>query len=515
MALKKYEQIEIYIHLLFLSIAQCFYFFALDESLIIKSVYTISTFIFYLLLGSVSKKLLNVFIILSFLVTCFVFPTLRTYGHINLNYITAIFYTNPAEALSYIKVLNISIYIFLFLLAIYSFIIIRLRQKVALSKIFQVILLIILLSFSVRIYFKNDSKDKIYRYFYVAPVNKMIKIGYFYNEKLKHNQWVIKESKKPSSWKIIKKPEQLPNRNIVVVIGESLRKDFLHSYGFPIKNTPFIENSNHIQFNNYIAVASYTIESLTRTIALSKDLESYEMNNNMVSLAKQLGYKTYWVSNQGKFGKYNSPVSIIALHSQNNFFLTKYEWSTYLDKEMLPYFYKILEEDKSPKMIVLHMYGSHPALSDRTGGVYDEFIVSKDISFYNKTVKNTDEFLKKVYNALEKTNQGFDMVYFSDHGLKIKNDKKMIHADDMKDIYHVPLLYWSSEMTSSQQINATRTGKDFLHLFCEILGIKTANFKKNYQFISEEENDDKEIQIWGEIPYKALEKNPVQNFLNK
>ncbi len=511
---RKTSQIRAAILLLLLAVAQCFYFLVADELLKTKLAYTISTFIFYVLLGSFSKKWLRIFIIFSFFVACFVFPTLQIYGKIGYNYISAIFYTNISESLSYLNLLDSSIYIPLLLLGVYSFYLVRICSKFQLSNKMKIALLGVLIAIPLlRIFIPYETR--LHQCFYVLPINKVLKISDFYADVVREKEFIAKQSQQKDSWKINSQPEQNPNKNIVVVIGESVRKDFLHSYGFPIANTPFIDSSKHIQFNNYFAVNSHTVGSLLRTICLSNDLLNYEIGNNIISLSKKLGYKTFWISNQGMLGKVNSPVSIIGLQADSSLFLTKDEYSSHSDTEMLPHLYEILKDTHSPKMIVLHMFGSHPSVCDRTGGEYDEFIGSEELSCYNKSIRNTDTFLKNVYEALANSGQDFDLLYFSDHGLKISDKKLLVHAEDVKEVYAVPLLLWSNKITASQNINALRTAKDFLHLFSEIAGVQTENIKWNYQFISEDKNDDNAVEIYNNnriLNYNDLKNNPVRDF---
>ncbi|MBS9768855.1 MAG: hypothetical protein KGV44_15140, partial [Flavobacteriaceae bacterium] len=84
--------------------------------------------------------------------------------------------------------------------------------------------------------------------------------------------------------------------------------------------------------------------------------------------------------------------------------------------------------------------------------------------------------------------------------------------------YDVPLLLWSNKITKPQKIKATRTAKDFLHLFSEILEVKTENIQRNYKFISEDKSDG-EIFIYDWTPqpkkYKNLKSNPVSTVFEK
>ncbi len=404
----------------------------------------------------------------------------------------------------------------LILLGIFTFYIIKSKRiNIQISNKVKWLLLLFLLSFPLKkIVFPRDTKEDISEYFYILPLKK-IALVHLYFEVKKEDEFIKKASKTPPSWNILERKEQAPNKNIVVVIGESVRKDCLHSYGFSVENTPFIDTSNCIQFSNYVATASHTVPSLLRTIALSNDLLSYELSNNIVTLSKAVGYETHWISNQGKIGIYNSPISIIGCYS--DFYHFDYKKDTkptaITDDEMLPLFYKVLEKKNSiKKMIVLHMYGSHPTACDRTAGAYTKFIQSKEISCYDETIRNLDSFLNDVYVALQKTEEDFELVYFSDHGLKIQENKTFVHTEDVKEAYDIPLLIWNSKITAPKKINVNRTAKDFLHLFCEILEVKTENIQRNYTFISDDEYvdtievliDSGDTNIRGKVKYKDV-----------
>ena len=490
------------------------------QRIIRVSPYTISAFIFYLFLRSISRKLFNVFIIFSFIVTCFVFPTLKIYGNIDLDYVNSVFYTNKQEALSYISITPLKVYVLLLLLGFFKFLIVRVKHATIISKKWKILFLIIFLLPPLRKIVKKE--PFVPNYIYVLPAKLPYTFALYYNDVKHQHNFINREIKKVPTWEIISKPDTIAQRNVVVVIGESVRKDFLHSYGFPIENTPFIENSNNIQFNNVISAGGHTIPSLLRTISWADSITNYEMNNNIISLSKKIGYKTFWISNQGLKGVHDSPISVIGETADDFLCLNNqgYREINSFDDEMLPYFFKILE-DKKPKLIVLHMYGSHVSACDRTGGVYDEFIGSEEISCYNKSIKNLDNFLEKVNSALVNTKQGFDMVYFSDHGMKLENNI-LSHGGFYQSNYDIPLILWSDRIKQSQQINAVRRSYDFLQLFSEITGVKTKNIKRNYTFASEDSVKNLKTDIILDDftdaklgNYKDLPKNPLSPLFEK
>ena len=64
--------------------------------------------------------------------------------------------------------------------------------------------------------------------------------------------------------------DRLGNASIVVIIGETLRRDYMHCYGYPLSNTPHLDSilktGDMIRYSNVISPAGNTIESLTKVL---------------------------------------------------------------------------------------------------------------------------------------------------------------------------------------------------------------------------------------------------------
>ena len=91
-----------------------------------------------------------------------------------------------------------------------------------------------------------------------------------------------------------------------------MRRDYTSLYGYPQKTTPFLEQVNGLIFNLYVAAGPNTQPSLQRTLYRSiNDNEETVYTDNIISLAKLAHYKTYWLSNQGKVGEWDTMASRI------------------------------------------------------------------------------------------------------------------------------------------------------------------------------------------------------------
>lgn len=504
--------------LLIYSFCQSIFLLSLNNSMLSKIFQAFLLFILYLLSLQIHKYLFRIFIIFSFLLTLFVYPTLYVYGEPNYNHISSLIYTNMQEAISYIKIIPYKVFLIIFIFSIGTFSFLFIDIKPIKQKYYTLFLVTLLTIFPIKKIIENGIRtEHIHKYFSTQVFKRT---SYFMQEVYRVRQeakYIQQESRKPSSWKIINSNQISLKDNFVIVIGESVRRDFLNSYGFKISNTPFINSSKKLIFDNYISIAPKTIPSLIRTLALSHNIINYQLNNNIINLAHKVGYETFWISNQGILGDKNAPVSVIANYSNHTSFIRK---GTGLenkqDYEMLPIIQKTINQKSSkPKLIIIHMMGSHVFACDRTEGKYDEFILSKEISCYNKSIRNTDSFLSEIYNYLKQTNKSFNLIYFSDHG-QITDGKSVLHNHKVyKESYDVPLIIWGEDILKTKRFHKERISTDFLYLFSELNNIKTKNLDKNYKFVSDEDiknnnviNSNEEI-----ISYESLPSNSINQYL--
>lgn len=244
----------------------------------------------------------------------------------------------------------------------------------------------------------------------------------------------------------------------VLIIGESVSKDYMSLYGYPVKTTPFIDRVNKKYVENYVSAAGYTTLSIPRTIAIG--------NNDIISLAKKSGLKTYWLSNQNVSGFHDSSNTKIALNSNFIYFLNKGkpDDDSHNDHELLKYFYNALNDNSNKdKLIVLHLRGSHYIFNERLSINAKRFsFQDKELSDYLATIYQTDHLIENVYSKLKRENINFSIVYFSDHGL---NRKTLKHGQDTKDNFDIPFVEISSDFTKTHKLDISQSAYNFMSFF--------------------------------------------------
>lgn len=182
-------------------------------------------------------------------------------------------------------------------------------------------------------------------------------------------------------------------------------------------------------FMDYIAASGSTQKSLGLTLNRVVDNKP-QYQDNFVTLANRAGFQTWWFSNQGQIGEYDTAIASIAKRADEAHFLKNGDFEAdknTRDDALLTMTAQVLATERTqPQLIVLHLMGSHPRACDRTQGKYATFVQSKETSCYLYTMTQTDDLLRQLYTQLRHSGDSFSLVYFSDHGLAFKERGKAV-----------------------------------------------------------------------------------------
>ena len=451
-------------------------------------------FCFLCLLKRLSWRAFKYILIVSSLVAACYFPFGRTYVAPNFNSILSLYSSNPGEAGEILRVFPLWYY--LVSLGILGFALLLLKRPVRLFPRWSghhssllTVFLVISLVVPLKVFYTEGTFSLLNASY---PVFRFVKDITLINMTVNAEHQRMQDlATLQDNWHVIAvKPA---HQVYVVVIGESVRRDAMGAFGGQWDNTPFVSHVNGVLFQNYLSAASSTQQSLGLTLTLVGKDEQPQYQNNIVTLAKRAGFHTYWFSNQGQLGNYDTAIASIAKRADNVHFLKNGNFFSQdtQDMDLLKFTNDALSENsEAPKLIVYHLMGSHPKACERTHHQYATFVNNEEVSCYLHSITQTDSFLASLHQQLQNSGKDFSMIYFSDHGLAFNErgsqSEYLSHNDQYQQNYQVPMFITSSGDTHQRVIKTVRSANDFMSLFAEWSGIRSREVVPKYHFISEQ-----------------------------
>ena len=262
----------------------------------------------------------------------------------------------------------------------------------------------------------------------------------------------------------------------VLVIGESETRDHMHAYGYKKENTPWLsaamQKENAVLFKNAYSNHTHTVPVITYALTGKNQYNSILLSKaySIIEVAKAAGYKTFWISNQIKFGAWDIPTAAIAGTSDYEIWLNgntgKTNETQFYDEEIAKRIDEIKLESDENIFLVCHLMGCHGSYADRYPEKFELFKdggSSEKVSQYDNSVCYNDYVLGKLYEAASKQKNFKAMVYFSYHGEEPDEDKSHDASKFTWQMARIPFAMFFSEsfMASSNNVYQTlRKNKD-------------------------------------------------------
>lgn len=326
----------------------------------------------------------------------------------------------------------------------------------------------------------------------------------------------------------VKLTENFDKINVLLIMGESLRRDYMHCYGYPVKNTPHLDslvNSDElILFSNVVAPAPYTVGSIVENLTfhqLSDDKPWYEYPTLFRALAKG-GYYTYWLSNQEKQGAYIQDISAISATADSAKYVkvrTSTDWAASYDADAIPLLLHLdsnrqQNEGRNKLFQLVHIMGSHTTYDSRYPKEYDTYTLEdlpavtpeglpratggdRDLHLiqYLNSIRYNDYVVGGMIKAV--ANEPSIVIYVADHGVEVhdnpNNPDHSGHPSSERGLRIPLMVYFSPEMRSLrpdlwETIKARKDDRimtDLMtHAVTGLLGIETKYYKPELDFFS-------------------------------
>lgn len=485
---------------IFITIEQSFrvYNDILSFNLTLKSFFE-QFFIHLLIISIVSKRVIFIIYFILTLFTWFQLVHFSYYGTwiFPLEYI--LFFLEFKETLLTFKsVLNIaivpSILTLILILSVY-FILNKFSSKRKQIPYLSYILIFILFFMPINLYLKDNyqkySKPN-FDYFILKNTTFTLSnlFGIIIPKKISGNSGL--EQELMQTQKII---NQNPNVNIVLIMGESLNRDYMSLYNYNLQTTPFldsIKNHNDFLYKKAIGGGVSTVIAIPNFIHMIKKPDGIPQilstNTCLFKMAKENGFNTYFYSSQAQ-DELKSIKSYLCTNwlddLKDGTTITNINDKSAYDIHLLDMIENV--DFTKPVFLTLQQRASHTPFKETfpeefeiftKSNVNSENILQNSLDYFN-SIRYTDFVIEQIINKVkEKTLRPTYVIFTSDHGTNIGDENRQGHGFlENSSIYKVPFFIYSLN-TKNQYLNNFGDFKyishyQITHLISSILGYDT------------------------------------------
>ena len=318
-------------------------------------------------------------------------------------------------------------------------------------------------------------------------------------------------------YKIIKSSTQKPI--VIVIMGESLNVNEMHLFGSEYQDTPLLDglkSDKNFQYKRAISGGVNTVIGVPTFFYLKREPQNSQLiksaTTNLFDLAKENGYKTYWLSthNEGK--------EIRKLLTKADFVKTRKHWNSPVYDEQLVH--EIKSVDLSQKsFVVLHLRANHSPYEEYTPRKFYQWdFKSKEYAEYKRSsyldsVLYIDHIVSSVIDYMNKNHKNFVIYFTSDHGEMMGTKREdFIYGHSKLDIRcaEVPFIYYS-DIKSTTLPYPIYSHYDISKMVASDLGYKIINPNENgFSYVNGVNKDGK----WGFIRYKLPKNNENISYQN-
>lgn len=298
---------------------------------------------------------------------------------------------------------------------------------------------------------------------------------------------------------------------VVFILGESTNRARMHLYGYPLENTP---NLDELAAKGELAVFRDTISPEAATVAVLRklltfaDMDSskpwYEYNN-MIDVMKAAGYRTYWLSNQESSGIWGNVAQLFAGRSHYSRFTRlreSHEDNGIYDEALFPLVDEVLAQPAAKNFYVIHLMGGHGLYYMRFPYLFSKFTADDmpppqdtlslekrtEIAQYENALFYNDFVVTSLMGKF--ADKDALVVYIPDHGEALYDHGSTFsgHVEEhpTKETLEVPMIFWASPAYKAHHpdkwqalqaaVNRPYMTDDFIHTLLDLLDIRTPEY---------------------------------------
>jgi glucan phosphoethanolaminetransferase (alkaline phosphatase superfamily) len=309
----------------------------------------------------------------------------------------------------------------------------------------------------------------------------------------------FKKEKDSFKFNVTNPKDTLKPKIVVLIIGERTRYSNWSINGYSRETNPCLrEQQNLISFSNNFSNANCTANSIpliiTQATPQIPDLAFKQ--KTIVSLFKEAGYETIWISSQANC------FDFIDNKNEMDQLFEVYNTKNHTDLDIIPIFKNVVNKKPSKnKFIVINMLGGHGKIPKKfelfsPNSSHKDYPVTFSnshifINDYDNMICLQDFVLSELIKATDKQSLSSLLLFTADHGCNLFDNGKILFGygstNPTKKETHVPLIVWASDkfIKSNTKFNILNkhkkmltTNNNIFYTLADLSNIKYKSFVK-------------------------------------
>jgi heptose-I-phosphate ethanolaminephosphotransferase len=337
-----------------------------------------------------------------------------------------------------------------------------------------------------------------------------------YTEQLENMQGMLHSTSKIAPLRNLQDTMANEPATLVLVIGESTNRQRMSLYGYPRETTPELDKLKDqlSVFDNVITPRPYTIEALQQvlTFADEENPDLYLSTPSLVSMMKQAGYKTFWITNQQTMTKRNTMLTTFSQQADEQVYLNnnRNQNAAQYDGDVIEPFNKALADTAPRKLIVVHLLGTHMSyqyrypptfnkFTDRQGvpaGVRDDQVPT--YNSYDNAVLYNDFVVSSLIKDYAKSDPNGFLLYLSDHGEDVFDSPGhgtlgRNEAKPTAPMYTIPFMAWASpkwrethDWNFVGDLSRPYSSSHLIHTWADMAGLSFDELDRSKSLVSDD-----------------------------
>lgn len=254
----------------------------------------------------------------------------------------------------------------------------------------------------------------------------------------------------------------------VLVIGESQNKMHMSAYGYDRETTPWLDamkdDGHTVFFRDARSCHTHTVSVLSYALTAKNQYDSRELTKavTLIETAKAAGYETIWLSNQVRYGAWDTPTSAIASEADKQEWLNTHVGetteTTAYDGALVDRLANIKPERKT--LIVIHLMGNHGSYRDRYPKDATVFDGDSPVDLYDNSIRYNDSVVQHIYETAKAMPDFQGLVYCADHADDVDRNLGHDASHFTQDMTKIPFYMMFSDAYIRENPDAVRELKE-------------------------------------------------------